>query len=345
MIGYSDSAKDGGRLAANWHLYTAQEAVVAACREAGVPLTLFHGRGGSIGRGGGPTRLALQSQPPGSIDGRLRVTVQGEMIQAQFGLHDIALRTLETYTTSVLEATLRRPPPVPAPWRDEMARLAATARAAYRQVVYEDPRFIEYFQAATPVRELGAVPIGSRPARRGGDGGVESLRAIPWVFAWTQTRLLLPSWLGCGEALEEAIARGGRARLRDMARSWPFVTSTLRLIEMALAEADPLIAAAYNRALVPPARRGVGEDLLRRLDVARRTVLDVLDTPALLADNPVLRRSIEVRNPYVDPINMVQIAILSRLRGDGEADEEAAALWQAFMVTVNGIAAGMRNVG
>ena len=345
MIGYSDSAKDGGRLAANWHLYTAQEAVVAACGEAGVPLTLFHGRGGSIGRGGGPTHLALQSQPPGSIDGRLRVTVQGEMIQEQFGLLDIALRTLETYTTSVLEATLLRPAPVPAPWRDEMARLASTARGAYRQIVYDDPRFIEYFQAATPVRELGAVPIGSRPARRGGDGGVESLRAIPWVFAWTQTRLLLPSWLGCGEALEEAIARGSLARLREMAREWPFVRSTLRLIEMALAEADPLIAAAYDRALAPRRLQEVGADLLRRLDEARRTVLDVLDTPTLLADNPVLRRSIDVRNPYVDPINMVQIAILSRLRGDGDPHDEAGALWQAFMITVNGVAAGMRNVG
>jgi phosphoenolpyruvate carboxylase len=345
MIGYSDSAKDGGRLAANWHLYTAQEAVVAACRDAGVPLTLFHGRGGSIGRGGGPTRLALQSQPPGSVDGRLRVTVQGEMIQAQFGLHDIAFRTLETYTTSVLEATLLRPPPVPQAWREEMERLAATARSVYRQIVYDDARFIEYFQLATPVRELGAVPIGSRPARRGGDGGVESLRAIPWVFAWTQTRLLLPSWLGCGEALDEAIARGRLAQLREMARGWPFVSSTLRLIEVALAEADPPIAAAYDRALVLPALLPVGADLLRRLELARRTVLDVLDTPSLLADNPVLRRSIDVRNPYVDPINIVQIAILSRLRGDGDDHDDAAALWQAFMITVNGIAAGMRSVG
>ena len=345
MIGYSDSAKDGGRLAANWHLYTAQEAVVAACRDARVPLTLFHGRGGSIGRGGGPTRLALQSQPPGSVDGRLRVTVQGEMIQAQFGLHDIAFRTLETYTTSVLEATLLRPPPVPQAWREEMERLASTARSVYRQVVYDDPRFIDYFQAATPVRELGAVPIGSRPARRGGDGGVESLRAIPWVFAWTQTRLLLPSWLGCGDALEEAIARGRLAQLREMARGWPFVSSTLRLIEVALAEADPPIAAAYDRALTPPALQPVGADLLQRLDLARRTVLDVLDTPSLLADNPVLRRSIDVRNPYVDPINIVQIAILSRLRGDGDEHDDAAALWQAFMITVNGIAAGMRSVG
>ena len=342
MLGYSDSAKDGGRLAANWQLYKAQEDIVAAAREAGVPLTLFHGRGGSIGRGGGPTRLALRSQPPGSVDGRLRVTVQGEMIQAQFGLRDLAVRTLEVYTTSTLEATLSRPAPVPAVWREAMERLSSTAHAAYRQVVYEDPRFIEYFRAATPEREIGLAPIGSRPARRGGDGGVESLRAIPWVFAWTQTRLLLPSWLGAGEALGAALERGERAQLREMARGWPFVDATLRLIEVALAEAEPAIAAAYDRALVPADLQSVGEDLRRRLDLARRTVLDVLDAGALLADNPVLRRSIEVRNPYVDPINIVQIALLARLRGDETVTQE---LWQAFLVTVNGIAAGMRNVG
>jgi phosphoenolpyruvate carboxylase len=192
------------------------------------------------------------------------------------------------------------------------------------------------------VREIGLAPIGSRPARRGGEGGVESLRAIPWVFAWTQTRLLLPSWLGTGEALDAALGRGERTQLREMARGWPFMNATLRLIAMALAEADPAIAAAYDRALVPGDLIGIGEDLRARLDLARRTVVDVLDTTALLADNPVLRRSIEVRNPYVDPINIVQIGLLARLRGDATVSQE---LWQAFLVTVNGVAAGMRNVG
>jgi phosphoenolpyruvate carboxylase len=342
MIGYSDSAKDGGRLAANWQLYKAQEGIVAAARDAGVPLTLFHGRGGSIGRGGGPTHLALRSQPAGSVDGRLRVTVQGEMIQAQFGLHDIAVRTLEVYTTSALDATLARPAPVPAAWREAMERLASTAHGVYRQVVYDDPRFVEYFRAATPEREIGLAPIGSRPARRGGDGGVESLRAIPWVFAWTQTRLLLPSWLGTGEALQAAIDRGEGAQVREMARDWPFVNATLRLIEMALAEAEPAIAAAYDRRLVPDGLKPLGEDLRGRLDLARRTVLDAFAADTLLKTNPVLRRSIDVRNPYVDPINMVQIGLLERLRGDAVVSKE---LWQAFLVTVNGIAAGMRNVG
>jgi phosphoenolpyruvate carboxylase len=201
---------------------------------------------------------------------------------------------------------------------------------------------MDYFGAATPEREIALAPIGSRPARRGGDGGVASLRAIPWVFAWTQTRLLLPSWLGTGEALAEAFDRGERDLVRAMAEGWPFASATLRLIEMALAEAEPAIAAAYDRALVPADLKPLGDSLRGRLDLAGRVVLDALARDTLLADNPVLRRSIEVRNPYVDPINIVQIALLERLRGDELVSQE---LWQAFLVTVNGIAAGMRNVG
>ncbi len=216
MIGYSDSAKDGGRLASNWALYRAQESIVEVCRDAHVELTLFHGRGGSISRGGGPTYLAIQSQPPGSVAGRLRVTEQGEMIQAQFGLPEIATRTLELYTTATLGATLEEPSQPEPRWRAVMDDLAKTARAVYRQVVYEDPGFIEYFRAATPELELATVPIGSRPVRRTADGGVDSLRAIPWVFAWTQTRLLLPSWLGTGEALTDALESGDLVVIREM---------------------------------------------------------------------------------------------------------------------------------
>lgn len=342
MIGYSDSAKDGGRLSANWALYRAQESIVDVCRQAGVELTLFHGRGGSISRGGGPTYLSIQSQPPGSVEGRLRVTEQGEMIQAQFGLPDIAARTLELYTTATLGATLALPP-APAPrWRDEMDRLAAAARKAYRDVVYEDPRFIAYFRAATPEIELGSLPIGSRPARRMADGGVDSLRAIPWVFAWTQTRLLLPSWLGTGEAMAAAIARGEVPILREMYDGWPFFRSTIDLIAMVLAESDARIAAEYDRRLVPDDLQEVGADLRRRLAETTEAVLRASGKERLLTENVVLRRSIEVRNPYVYPINLVQIELLRRLRETEDVDPQIS---KAFMVTVNGIAAGMRNTG
>ena len=343
MVGYSDSAKDGGRLSANWALYRAQESLVTVARDAGVELTLFHGRGGSISRGGGPTFLAIRSQPPGSIQARLRVTEQGEMIQAQFGLPEIASRTLEVYTTATLDATLATPADVPRLWRETMDHLAKTARRIYREVVYEHPRFVEYFRKATPEPELASLPIGSRPARRTtGDAGVESLRAIPWVFAWTQTRLLLPSWLGAGEALSEALAREVEPLLKEMYAEWPFFQSTLNLIETALAETDASIAEEYDRRLVPPDLKPLGEELRRRLAAATDAILRITGHERLLASNPILRRSIDVRNPYVDPINLVQVDLLRRLRG---ADKEDPVLARAFMITVNGIAAGMRNTG
>ncbi len=337
MIGYSDSSKDAGRFAAAWELFQAQEQIVAACRDAGVELTLFHGRGGSVGRGGGPTYLAIRSQPPGSIEGRLRVTVQGEMIQAEFGLVGIALRTLEVYTTATLDATLA---PSPAPrdeWRREIQRMADASVSGYREVVYETPAFIDYFRAATPEVELGEINIGSRPARRGGaKKGVESLRAIPWQFAWTQNRLLLPSWLGVDDALQA----GDAATLAAMMEEWPFFRSTIELIEMVLAKAEAKIAAYYDRLLVPDDLRGLGETLRARLATTVELVKRVTGHERLLETNHALRRSIDVRNPYVDPINVVQAEILRRLR---QSPDES--LREAFVVTVNGIAAGMRNTG
>jgi phosphoenolpyruvate carboxylase len=336
MIGYSDSAKDAGRLSADWALYRAQEEVVAACERAGVHLTLFHGRGGSIGRGGGPTYLAIQSQPPGSIRGTLRATEQGEMLQAKFGLVDIAIRTLEVYTTATLEAAVvPRPEPRPE-WRTCMDHVAARARATYRSIVYEEPRFIPYFRSATPEPELTRISIGSRPARRTPGKGVETLRAIPWQFAWTQTRLMLPSWLG----IEDALDSGGDAMLREMYSQWAFFASTIDLVEMTLAKADRRIAAQYDR-LVPSELLPLGVDLRVRLGRAIDAVLGVTGHTVLLEANPVLRRSIDVRNPYVDPINLVQVELLRRLRDSGDD----GALFDAFVVTVNGIAAGMRNTG
>ncbi len=344
MIGYSDSAKDAGRLAAGWDIYKAQEAVGAACARHGVGVTLFHGRGGSVGRGGGPTYMAIKAQPPGSIDGTLRVTEQGEMLQALFGLPDIAVRTMEVYTTGTLEAWLQ---PVAAPaaeWRAAMDRLSADARARYRSVVYEDERFIDYLYAATPLAEIDGLNIGSRPARRGASGGagasVASLRAIPWQFGWTQTRLMLGAWLGLEDALERAIARGEGELLSRMVREWPHFQSTMALIEMVLAKAEGRIAAEYDRQLVPPALQPLGEELRARLARATALLLEVAGHAELLESNPVIRRSIDVRNPYVDPLNLIQVELLRRVR---EAPDPATRA--ALMVTVNGIAAGMRNTG
>ena len=341
MVGYSDSSKDVGRLSAAWELYKAQEAIVLACRERRVDVTLFHGRGGSVGRGGGPTYLALQSQPSGSIDGTLRVTEQGEMIQALFGLPGIATRTMEVYTSGTLDAWLTPVPPPEAEWRACMDRLCADGAQAYRSCVYDRPEFIDYFRTATPLPELEHLNIGSRPARRKKSGGIETLRAIPWQFAWTQTRLILGAWLGTEDALERAFARGEHGLLQRMYREWPHFRSVMDLTAMVLAKTDARIAAEYERRLAPDHLHPLGTELRERLARAIRATLDVSGHEDLLEENQVLRRSINVRNPYVDPINLVQIEVLRRMRG-GEADDR---LRDAFVVTVNGIAAGMRNAG
>jgi phosphoenolpyruvate carboxylase len=357
MLGYSDSAKDIGRVASAWEIYKAQEAIVAAGRRHGIAVTLFHGRGGSVGRGGGPTALAIQSQPPGTIDGTLRVTEQGEMIQARFGLPGIALRTLQVYTSATLDAMLAAPRPVDARWRDTMDGIAASAERSFRSVVHDDPRFLRHFHAATPEAELDGLHIGSRPARRGGAAGLGGLRAIPWQFAWIQTRLFLASWLGA-EALDGyAPDRDARAVHRAMYRDWPFFRSLIDLLQMALAKADPAIAAHYDRQLAPPDLQPFAASLRGRLTQATSAVLAITGRDTLLAENAALRRSIDVRNPYVDPINLVQVEILRRLAalrdevrtGDPaveEAHERAAdALRRALRITISGIAAGLRNTG
>ncbi|KAJ9505432.1 hypothetical protein QJQ45_009474, partial [Haematococcus lacustris] len=344
MLGYSDSGKDAGRLAANWALYRCQEELVAVMREAEVTLTLFHGRGGTVGRGGGPTYLAIQSQPPGSVEGSFRITEQGEMVQAKFGISAVAQYQLEIYTTAVLLASVKPPsPPKHQCWRDVMTRLGEVSCEAYRAVVYKDPAFITYFKHATPEAELGNLNIGSRPARRRADNaGINTLRAIPWQFAWTQTRLILPSWLGIGDALFKAIEEGHLPELQAMYREWPFFAATIDLIEMILAKSDARIAALYEDVLVSdPEELQLGQRLRVKLLETCRAVLLVSGHKMLLEHNPTLRKLIQMRNPYIDPINIMQVEVLRRLR----QDPNNIKLRDALLVSINGIAAGMRNTG
>jgi phosphoenolpyruvate carboxylase len=345
MVGYSDSAKDGGRLAANWELYKAQEDIVRACAEFHVHPTLFHGRGGTVARGGGPTHLAIQSQPPGSVNGTLRVTEQGEMIQAKFGNPRIAMRTLEVYTAATVDATLMPPRKAEPKWREHLEALADTACNQYRDVVRGPNRFVEYFRLATPEGELGALNIGSRPARRRKGGGIETLRAIPWIFAWTQNRLCLPSWLGVGAALNHAISEGQLPELRAMYAEWPFFRATIDLIEMVVAKADPDSSKYYDQGLVPEDLRHIGTDLRAQLKATIEAILTVTQHAALLEANQETREGLDVRDPYMDPINLLQIELLRRLRAVPEDKIPERSMWEAFVVTVNGIAAGMRNTG
>lgn len=342
MVGYSDSGKDAGRFSAAWELYKAQEDVVAACNEYGIKVTLFHGRGGSIGRGGGPTYLAIQSQPPGSVMGTLRSTEQGEMVQAKFGLPHTAVRQLEIYTTAVLLATMRPPlPPREEKWRNLMEEISKISGQCYRSTVYENPEFLAYFHEATPQAELGFLNIGSRPTRRKSSTGIGHLRAIPWVFAWTQTRFVLPAWLGVGSGLKGVCEKGHKEDLIAMYKEWPFFQSTIDLIEMVLGKADITIAKHYDEVLVSPSRQELGADLRRELLTTGKYVLVVTGHEKLSQNNRSLRRLIESRLPFLNPMNMLQVEILRRLRRDDDNNK----LRDALLITINGIAAGMRNTG
>ncbi|WP_338509381.1 phosphoenolpyruvate carboxylase [Pseudomonas trivialis] len=342
MIGYSDSAKDAGTTAAAWAQYRAQERLVDICREQQVELLLFHGRGGTVGRGGGPAHAAILSQPPGSVAGRFRTTEQGEMIRFKFGLPDIAEQNLNLYLAAVLEATLLPPPPPEPAWRHLMDELAADGVSAYRAVVRENPQFVEYFRQSTPEQELGRLPLGSRPAERRA-GGIESLRAIPWIFGWTQTRLMLPAWLGWEAALSKALARGEGDLLGQMREQWPFFRTRIDMLEMVLAKADADIARLYDERLVQPDLLPLGEHLRDLLSQACEVVLGLTGQSQLLAHSPDTLEFIRLRNTYLDPLHLLQAELLARSRAQEAAQDSP--LEQALLVSVAGIAAGLRNTG
>jgi len=342
MIGYSDSAKDAGTTAAAWAQYRAQETLVQICREQQVELLLFHGRGGTVGRGGGPAHAAILSQPPGSVSGRFRTTEQGEMIRFKFGLPEIAEQNLNLYLAAVLEATLLPPPPPEPAWRTMMDQLASDGVSAYRAVVREHPEFVEYFRQATPEQELGRLPLGSRPAKRR-EGGVESLRAIPWIFAWTQTRLMLPAWLGWEAALTRALERGEGDLLAEMRERWPFFRTRIDMLEMVLAKADTDIARLYDERLVSPELQHLGAHLRDLLSQACNVVLGLTGQTQLLAHSPETLEFISLRNTYLDPLHLLQAELLSRSR-HREA-QLGSPLELALLVSVAGIAAGLRNTG
>jgi phosphoenolpyruvate carboxylase len=342
MLGYSDSAKDSGLLASRWALQRAQVELMRLAREAGVRLVFFHGRGGSISRGGGKTGRAVIAAPAGSVDGRLRVTEQGEVIHRKYGIRALALRNLEQATGAVLRASLRpreRDARVDA-WRAIADRLSADSRACYRALVHDDPGFDAYFRLATPIDVIERLQIGSRPSRRR-DGGIANLRAIPWVFAWSQNRSGLTGWYGVGHALEAALAAHGLEAMSAMARDWPFFAATLDDVEMLLAKSDLDIFERYSR-LAGDAHDAFFPGIAAEFARTRDAILAIKGEDALLAGDYRLRLSIRLRNPYVDPLSLLQVELLQRWRGGGREDE---ALLRALFSTVNGIAAGIQNTG
>jgi phosphoenolpyruvate carboxylase len=345
MIGYSDSNKDGGYLAANWALYEAQEKIAGVCREHGVTLTLFHGRGGTVARGGGPAGRAIRAQPPGTIGGRFRLTEQGETIASRYAEPELAHRHLEQIVSAVLLASAPEPTSgVPAAWRAAMTAMAAEAQGAYRALVYSTAGFMDYWRGATPIDEITRLRIGSRPASRRGDAlGIADVRAIPWVFSWMQSRCNLPGWFGLGTAL----ARADSGCLHEISRGWAFLRAVLDNAEMSLLKADMDIAALYAGLV---SDRPLADQIFGRIrgeyERSRDAILAITGRAALMDGDPVIQRSVQLRNPYVDPLNYVQVEMLRRLRAlaDPEA-AEAEPLREVVVLTINGIAAGLRNTG
>ena len=347
MIGYSDSAKDAGFMSANWAQYRAQEELTAVAKKHELQLTLFHGRGGSISRGGAPTQQALFSQPPGSISGAIRVTEQGEMIRFKFGLEGIALQNLEIYTAATLEATLLPPPEPKQEWRDLMHRMTDLSVQVYRATVRDNPHFVQYLRTVTPELELQMLPLGSRPAKRNVGGGIESLRAIPWVFAWTQIRLMLPAWLGTGAAINQMIAQGQKPLLDDMLQHWPYFQTLIDMLEMVLSKSDSHVALYYEAHLTDDADLKVlGEQLRQRLQDAVETLLTLKGESKLLSSNEVLDQAMKVRKPYLLPLHLLQAELMKRRRRYlAECTAEQTPVDHALMVSIAGIAAGLRNTG
>ncbi|HET8900172.1 MAG TPA: phosphoenolpyruvate carboxylase [Rhodanobacteraceae bacterium] len=342
MLGYSDSAKDGGILAARWALQRAQVELLAVAQEYAIGLTFFHGRGGSASRGGGKVTPALMASPRGAVAGTLRVTEQGEVIHRKYGIRALALRELEQTVGAVVRASLRprEADPREADWQQRMARLSAWSRESWRELV-DDEGFVDWFRAATPIDVIERMAMSSRPASRRAMRGVEDLRAIPWVFAWTQCRAVITGWYGLGSALERGAAEFGEAALVEMARDWPFMTTLLDDVEMVLAKTDLGVAAAYSCLAGDAHARffpRVEQEFARTVDWLAR----LKDQSELLAQEPRLANSIRLRNPYIDPISVLQIDLLARWRRAGREDE---ALLRALVATVNGVSRGLQNTG
>jgi phosphoenolpyruvate carboxylase len=348
MLGYSDSNKDGGYLTSNWELYKATIKLVEVFERHGVKLRLFHGRGGTVGRGGGPSYQAILAQPQGSVQGQIRITEQGEVIASKYADPDIGRRNLETLVAATLEATLldrASPKGDSALYQEVMDELSLDGFKAYRNLVYETPGFVTFFRTATPITEIADLNVGSRPAARRKSDRIEDLRAIPWVFSWSLARIMLPGWYGFGTAVARLVERRGErglATLREMYRNWPFFQALLSNMDMLLAKSDIHIASRYAELVVDEdLRHRIFGRIQSEMQLTVKQLLTITGQRELLESNPALARSFRNRSPYIDPLNHLQVEALRRFRA-GEQDDKVK---RAILLTINGIAAGLRNSG
>ncbi|MBK8016484.1 MAG: phosphoenolpyruvate carboxylase [Betaproteobacteria bacterium] len=348
MLGYSDSNKDGGFLTSNWELYRAELALVEVFARHGIRLRLFHGRGGSVGRGGGPSYQAILAQPPGSVAGQIRITEQGEVIASKYSDPETGRRNLETLLAATLEATVLGPRELPAAhasWHEALEIMSEAAFASYRALVYETPGFVRFFRLATPISEIAEMNIGSRPAARKKSDRIEDLRAIPWVFSWSLSRIMLPGWYGFGagvRALQDRLGGRGMELLREMNRDWPFFRALLSNMDMVLAKSDLAIGSRYAELVEDePLRTAVFERIRSEWHDTVACLLEITGQSELLESSPALSLSVRNRIPYIDPLNHLQVELLRRWR-EGETDERSK---RALLLSINGIAAGLRNSG
>ena len=348
MLGYSDSNKDGGYLTSNWSLYKAEVELVEVYKRHGFKMRLFHGRGGTVGRGGGPSYQAILAQPPGSVQGQIRITEQGEVIASKYSDPDIGRGNLETLIAATLEATLlldENRAAVPQNYNDVMEVLSNEAFSAYRNLVYETPGFVTFFRAATPITEIADLHVGSRPASRKKSDRIEDLRAIPWVFSWSLARIMLPGWYGFGSAVEHLIKTQGDSAMRnlqEMYARWPFFQALLSNMDMLLAKSDIKIASRYAELVADvELRERIFGRIQDEMQITMRHLFAITGQRELLESNPALARSVRDRTPYIDPLNHLQVESLRRFRS-GEHDDRTK---RAILLTINGIAAGLRNSG
>ena len=344
MIGYSDSSKDAGKLSASWHQYKLQEEILKIAKKYKIQLTFFHGRGGSAGRGGGPIQATMRSQPAESVYGRIRITDQGEMIQQKYGYEPLAKYNLCSYIGSVMQATLNPPPAPKESWRSLIEKMTKISTSAYRKNINENSDFIRYFKTVTPHLALGKLSIGSRPSKRKNVDNIQSLRAIPWVFAWTQIRLMLPAWLGTGDALKYSSTKKYKKTVTDMEKNWPFFNSTMDMLDMVISKVDPEISEVYENNLADKKLKEVGNKLRSEFNIIKR--LNKYITPReILNQRKKFRTTVLVRNIYSEVLNILQAVVMNKISSKKLKSEDAKYLNDAMMTSIAGISAAMKNTG
>ena len=344
MIGYSDSSKDAGKLCANWHQYKLQEEILALSKKFKVKVSFFHGRGGSAGRGGGPIQATLRSQPPGSVNGKIRITDQGEVIQQKYGYEPLAKYNLCSYISSVMRATLNPPPEPKENWRNLIESMSDISKSSYRKNLTSNSEFIRYFKTVTPHLALGKLSIGSRPSKRKQVDSIKSLRAIPWVFAWTQIRLMLPAWLGTAEALRYSSIKKFRKTLIEMEKNWPFFNSTMDLLDMVISKVDPEISKVYEENLADESLKRVGKKLRFQFE-ALKTLNKKITPSEILRQRKIFRSPAIIRNVYSEVLNILQATVMKKLSKKNNNKINKNYLNDALMTSIAGISAAIKNTG